>query len=210
MLRKMRNRVVARTKIYFTLLVTERRIDWLRLPLTWPPWSSCSWWSYPEMWRQPILSMPRPLSANCVECFSQINKRWIQLPVLNLAAVRKQSPYLLYFSWLWCFTGRCSTIILGTRMLRAILNKSWRQHLTKQQLYGHQPPITRTIKIRRTRHAGNCWRSREEFISDVLLWTPSLCRANAGRPAGTYVQHLCADTGCSPEDQPEAMDDGER
>ena len=24
-----------------------------------------------------------------------------------------------------------------TRMLRAILNKSWRQHPTKQQLYGH-------------------------------------------------------------------------
>ena len=28
-----------------------------------------------------------------------------------------------------------------TRMLRAILNKSWRQHATKQQqLYGHLPP----------------------------------------------------------------------
>ena len=35
-----------------------------------------------------------------------------------------------------------------TRMLRAILNKSWRQHLTKQQLYGHLPPITKTIKGR--------------------------------------------------------------
>ena len=28
-----------------------------------------------------------------------------------------------------------------TRMLWAILNKSWRQHSTKQQLYGHLPPI---------------------------------------------------------------------
>ena len=35
-----------------------------------------------------------------------------------------------------------------TRMLRAILNKSWRQHLTKQQLYGHLPPITKTIKVK--------------------------------------------------------------
>ena len=34
------------------------------------------------------------------------------------------------------------------RMLRAILNKFWRQHLTKQQLYGHIPPITKIIKIR--------------------------------------------------------------
>ena len=34
-----------------------------------------------------------------------------------------------------------------TRMLRAILNKSWRQHPTKQQLYSHQPPITKTIQV---------------------------------------------------------------
>ena len=41
-----------------------------------------------------------------------------------------------------------------TRMLRAILNKSWRQHPTRHQLYGHLPPITITIQVRRTRHAG--------------------------------------------------------
>ena len=96
-----------------------------------------------------------------------------------------------------------------TRMLRAILNKSWRQHPTKQQLYEHLPPITKTIKIRRTRYAGHCWRSRDVLISDVLLWTPSHGRAKAGRPARTDIQQLCADTGCSPEDLPEAMDDRE-
>ena len=56
-------------------------------------------------------------------------------------------------------------------MLQAILNRSWRKHPTKQQLYGHLPPITKTIQIRRTRHAGHCWRSRDKLISDVLLWT---------------------------------------
>ena len=56
-----------------------------------------------------------------------------------------------------------------TRMLRAVMNKSWSQHPTKQQLYGHLPPITRTIKVRWTRHAGHCWRRRDELISDVLL-----------------------------------------
>ena len=49
-----------------------------------------------------------------------------------------------------------------TRMLQAILNKSWRQHSTKQQLYGHLPPITKTIQVRWTRHAGHCQRSRDE------------------------------------------------
>ena len=44
-------------------------------------------------------------------------------------------------------------------------------------------------------------------MSDILQWTPSHGRANAGRPARTYVQQLCADTGCSLVDLPEAMDD---
>ena len=30
--------------------------------------------------------------------------------------------------------------------------------------------------------------------------------AKAGRPARTYIQHICTDTGCSSEDQREAMD----
>ena len=94
-----------------------------------------------------------------------------------------------------------------TRLLRTILNKSWRQHPTRHQLYGHLPPITKTIQVRRTRHAGHCWRSRDELISDVLLWTPTYGRAKAGRPARTYIQQLCEDTRCSHEDQPEAMND---
>ena len=75
------------------------------------------------------------------------------------------------------------------------MNKSWRQHPTRHQLYGQLPPITKTIQVRRTRHAGHCWRSKDELISDVLLWTPAY-----GRPAQTYIKQLCEDTGCSPED----------
>ena len=97
-----------------------------------------------------------------------------------------------------------------TRMLRAILNKCWRQHPTKHQIYGHLPSITKTIQVRRTRHAGHCWRSKDELISDVLPWTPTYGRAKVGRPARTYIQQLCEDTGCSPEDLPEAMNDREK
>ena len=95
-------------------------------------------------------------------------------------------------------------------MLRAILNKSWQQHLTKHRLYGHLPPITKTIQVRRTRHAGHYWRSRDELIRDVFLWTPTYGRTKAGRPARTYVQQLWEDTGCCPEDMPEAMNDREK
>ena len=47
---------------------------------------------------------------------------------------------------------------------------------------------------------------------DPLTWTskswttPSHGWANGGRPARTYIQQLCADTGCSLEDLPGVMD----
>ena len=118
---------------------------------------------------------------------------------------------LLYGCTTWTLTKRLEKKLDGnyTRKLLAILNKSWRQHSTRHQLYGHLPPITKTIQVRQTRHAGHCWRSRDELISDVLLWTPTYGQAKAGRPARTYIQQLCEDTGCSPEDLPEAMNDRE-
>ena len=121
------------------------------------------------------------------------------------------SSISLYGCTTWTLTKRLEKKLDGnyTRMLRAILNKSRRQHPTRHQLYGHLPPITKTIQVRRTRHTGHCWRSRDELISDVLLWTPTHGRAKAGRPARTYIQQLCEDTGYSPEDLPEAKDDRE-
>ena len=97
-----------------------------------------------------------------------------------------------------------------TRMLQAILNKSWRQNPTKQQLYGHLSPILIIIQIRWIRYAGHCWRSKDELISDVLLWTPSHRWARVGRPARTYLQQLCTDIGCSMEDLPGGMDDRDK
>ena len=119
---------------------------------------------------------------------------------------------LLYGYTTWTLTKRLKKKLDGnyTRMLRAILNKSWPQHPTRHQLYSRLPPVTKTIQVRRTRHVGHCWRSKDELISDVLLWTPAYGRAKAGRPARTYIQQLCADTGCSPEDLPEAMNDMEK
>ena len=108
---------------------------------------------------------------------------------------------LLYGCTTWTLTKRLEKKQDGnyTRKLRAILNKSWRQHPTRHQLYGYLPPNTKTIQVRLTRHVRHCWRSRDELISDVLLWTPTHGR--------TYIQQLCEDMGCSPEDLSEAMND---
>ena len=119
---------------------------------------------------------------------------------------------LLYGCTTWTLTKQPNKNLDGnyTRMLRAILSKSWWQHPTRHQLYGQLPPITKTIQVRRTRHTKHCWRSKDELISDVLLWTPTYGQAKAGQPARTYIQQLCEDTGCSPEDLPEAMNDREK
>ena len=154
---------------------------------------------------------------------TRLTKAWIAIDKLSIIwksdLTDKRSFFqavvlliLLYGCTTWALTKRLEKKLDSnyTRILRAILNKSWRQHPTRNQLYGHLPPITKTIHIRQTRHAGNCWRSRDELISDVLLWTPTYGRAKAGRPARTYIQQLCEDIGCSPEEMPEAMNDREK
>ena len=119
---------------------------------------------------------------------------------------------LLYGCTTWTLTKWLEKKLDGnyTRMLQATLNKSWRQHPIRHQLYGHLSLITKTIQVRQTWHSGHCWRSRDELISDVLLWTPTYGRAKAGRSARTYIQQLCEYTGWSPEDLPEAMNDREK
>ena len=118
---------------------------------------------------------------------------------------------LLYGCTTWTLTKRLEKKLDGnyTRMLRAILNKSWQQHPMRRQLYGHLPPITKTIQARRTRHAGHCWRSEDKIVSDVFLWTPAYDQSKAGWPAQTFIRQLCDDTGCNSEDLLEAMNDRE-
>ena len=79
-----------------------------------------------------------------------------------------------------------------------------------EQVLVATPNKAPTLQVRWTRHAGHCWRSRNELISDVLLWTPTYGLAKAGQPARTYIQQLCDDTGCSPEDLPETMKNREK
>ena len=119
---------------------------------------------------------------------------------------------LLYGCTTWTLTKRLEKKLDGnyTRMLQAILNKSWWQHPTRHQLYGHVSPIAETIQVRRTRHEWHCWRSRDELISDILLWTPTYGWGKAGRPARTYIQQVCEDKGYIPEPLPEAMNDREK
>ena len=42
-----------------------------------------------------------------------------------------------------------------TRMLRAVLGVTWKEHKTNKELYGNLPKITYTLMIRRLRSIGH-------------------------------------------------------
>ena len=172
----------------------------------------------------PITYLESSVSSTEKDIDRQLTKAWTAIDKLSvmwksdLTDKMKRSFFqaavvsiLLYGCTTWTLTKWLEKKLDGnyTRMLRAILNKSWRQHPTKHQLYVHLPPNTKIIQVRRTRHAWPCWRSRDELISDVLQWTSTYGRAKAGQPPRTYIQQLWEDTGCTPEDLPEAMNDRE-
>ena len=114
---------------------------------------------------------------------------------------------LLYGSTTWTLTKEQESRLDGcyTRMLRAALNISWKDHPTKQQLYGKLPPISHKIRDRRLRFAGHCYRSKRELISDVLLWQPTHGKQSVGAPRRTYIKQLIDDTNCDREDLPVVM-----
>ena len=80
-------------------------------------------------------------------------------------------------------------------MLKAILNISWKEHPTNIRLYGNIPPLTRIIRLRRTRFSSHFYRSEEQIMKYLLLWTPNHGITKVGRPRTTYVKQLYDDTG---------------
>ena len=149
-----------------------------------------------QAWR----AVDRLLVVSKSDLFDKIKRNFFKAAVVSI---------LLYRCTKWTLTRRLHKNLGGnsTRKLRAILNKSWKQHPTKQQLYGYLPPISKPIQIRRTRRMWHCWRSKDELISNVFLWTLHTLRVSFGRLTRTYQEQLCTDTGCSLEDLPEATDD---
>ena len=96
---------------------------------------------------------------------------------------------------------------LFTRLLRAALNISWRQHTTNKELYGDLPRVSTTLRERRLRFSGHCWRSKAEVIPKLLFWQPTQGRRSRGRPAQTYIDQMERDTGLLRTEIPTIMED---
>ena len=112
---------------------------------------------------EPFTFLGRDISSTERDINTRIGKAWTAMDKLSiiwksdLTDKLKRDFFqavavsvLLYGSTTWTLTKRLENKLDGscTRMLRAALNKSWRQHPTKKQLYRHLPPITQTIRER--------------------------------------------------------------
>ena len=81
-----------------------------------------------------------------------------------------------------------------TRVLRANLNIHWSTHPSKERLYGNLAQKTSVINKRRTRYRS--YRSKDEVVSNLILWTPKNGKAKVGRPGKTYTKQLTEDADC--------------
>ena len=112
-------------------------------------------------------------------------------------------PVLLYGCTTWTRTKRrekkpdwnC------TRNLHAVLDNSWKQPLQNSSYTATFFPSHKPCKL----DEQNFWWSKEELISNVLVWTPTYGYISVGWQAKTYIDQLCADTGYCQEDFPVAM-----
>ena len=78
---------------------------------------------------------------------------------------------------------------------------SWKNHPTKQQIYGNIPSVSTSVGARRVQFAGHCCRAENEVISTLLLWKPSQSR---GRSL-SYPALISRDTGIMEKDLGKVM-----
>ena len=103
---------------------------------------------------------------------------------------------LIYGAITWTLTSSLEKKLDGsyTRMLRAFLNRSWREHPINKELYGNIPRLSSTIRQQWLRFDGHCWRNKEELAGDVLLWEPTHGNRKRGKPMMTYINQLEKDS----------------
>ena len=80
-----------------------------------------------------------------------------------------------------------------TRMLRAALNISWRQHVSNEVLYGQLPRVSDKVAAKRMELAGHCKRHPELPASNLILWETTHGHRQRWRQKMAYVQMLRRD-----------------
>ena len=103
---------------------------------------------------------------------------------------------LLYGSATWSLTKQEEKQLDGTytRMLRMVLNISWKDKVTNEVLYGHLEKVSWTIRKRRLALSGHIFRDKSSPAQKLITWIPTHGKRKRGRPTTTYVDTLLRDT----------------
>ena len=150
-------------------------------------------------WMQSTEADIRTRKALAWKACNNLNNIWRSNLTKNIKVKLFQATVesvLLYGSETWTLTNKIGKSLDGcyTRMLRKALDVSWKDHITKKELYGDLPRITTQISQRRLQFAGHCKRSEGKIISALVTWRPTQGRRSAGRPTKTFVDLLHQDT----------------
>ena len=105
-----------------------------------------------------------------------------------------QRSVFLYGSAAWTLTETLAKKIDGCfkRLLRSALGFTWKDHVSNKELYAEVPKATDTIKQKRLKLAGHCYRHPEEAASNLVLWTPNHGKRGRGRVCSSFETSLAS------------------
>ena len=116
-------------------------------------------------------------------------------------------PILLYGSETWTLSAKQHRRLDGcyTRLLRRVLNLSWKNHPTLEAIYGDLPRISSLVRKRRVQFAGHCARASDELASTFVLWRHPSSHKRSRKL--TFPDTISRDTSIAREDLLTAMTD---
>ena len=109
---------------------------------------------------------------------------------------------LLYGAEGWTLTEQLEARLDGcyTRLLMRVRNMNWRDHPSKEQIYGDLPKVSEVVRARRLNFAAHCARRLNEPVSRLVFWNPTQGTRSQGRPRLTYPKLLTQDAGIHQDD----------
>ena len=116
---------------------------------------------------------------------------------------------LLYGSEGWTLTESLEARLDGcyTRLLMMVQNLNWKDHPTRDTIYGDLPKVSLIVRARRLNFAAHCTRRVNEPVSSLVFWNPTQGTRNQGRPRLTYPKLLSLDTGIHQQELSNLMKD---
>ena len=123
---------------------------------------------------------------------------------------RAVSVSVLLYNWnIWILTIRVKKKLdeNSKSMLRAVLNRFWKFHSSKQVVVVLCYFLSISKNIQDEKYMlSTTWKVKDKLIiSNVLPWTTTHRHINVGWKIKTYIHQLCADTECLLEDRLRAM-----